>query len=245
MRNEKRLVCDGARDVDLLLRDEPHEQLRAETVEDDAERELLVEAGAQRHDEADEAPLVLDARRPGEDAADDVAGDDAHEHRVDDALDRDLDELVRTERLTATEQRERAGEDDADRERREQVRRPVAVAEPEERTGDHVGGVLDAEEHDGHLVDEEDREREPEVDPCARAVAEPLVRACCRGRHGLRHNLTTRRWRRPIPWRATGNGLGRASRKGKRVPAAHQRWCWHKARHQESQQVGLSQAELS
>ena len=43
---------------------EPHEQLRAESEEDDAERELFVEARAERHDEADEATLVLDAGGP-------------------------------------------------------------------------------------------------------------------------------------------------------------------------------------
>ena len=90
--------------------------------------------------------LMLVAR---EDAADDVARDDAHEHRVDDALDRDLEELARAERLTATEEREGAREDDADRDGREEVGRPVAVAQAEQRTGDHVGGVLDTQEHDG------------------------------------------------------------------------------------------------
>ena len=98
--------------------------------------------------------------------------------------------LLRVERLTASEQREGAGEDDADGERREEIGRPVAVAEPEERTGDHVGGVLDAQEDDCDLIDEEDREGQAEVDPRAGAVAEAIIRGVrdARGRHGLRHN---------------------------------------------------------
>jgi len=48
----------AADELDLLLREDPHEHLRAEAEEDRAERELLVEPGAERHHEPGEGAGV-------------------------------------------------------------------------------------------------------------------------------------------------------------------------------------------
>src|SRR4051794_30390998 len=74
--------------ADLLMTEEPHEQLRADAEEKNAEGELFVEARAERHDDAREATFVLDVS--GEEIPDDVRASHPHEERVKHALTGDL-----------------------------------------------------------------------------------------------------------------------------------------------------------
>jgi len=122
--------------------------------------------------EEPDAPASGSERR--EDAPDDEVRHDRHDERVDGSFDHDLKELSRPKRLASTQQREDAGEDHADRERREQVLRLVSRAQPKKRAGHHVGRVLDAQKHDREVINEENRERQTKVNPSARSITKAI-----------------------------------------------------------------------
>lgn len=88
--------------------------------------------------------------------AHDVAGDEAHQERVDDALDRDLRELRQAKRLPATEPAEHPREHDTDREREKEIDGRVALAELHQQACHDVRRVANAQENDAEVVGEKD-----------------------------------------------------------------------------------------
>src|ERR1700722_15449462 len=89
-----------------LAREEPHEDLCAEPEEHRAERELLVEPCPEGHHEAREGAGHLAGRRAGEELADDPRRRRAHRDGIGRALDHDLRDLARLQRLASPEDRE-------------------------------------------------------------------------------------------------------------------------------------------
>jgi len=147
----------GDRDRDALraLAEDLAEDERAHAEEADAEGDLFVEAGAERHDDA--AEDAARARPREAERADDIRAGGAHEHGVEGAFEGDEGEARGRQGLLLAERPQRQDEERADRERQRRVHRQAVLGEAAELARHEIGGVADGEEDDAEVVGDEER----------------------------------------------------------------------------------------